>query len=48
MVKYVLNYFKRPSRGETIGLLFHAAEVDNRMTEEEWQENKHDCELLNF
>ena len=48
MVKYTLNYFSFAGRAETVRLLFHAAGVeftDNRMTLEQWQENKPDCKL---
>ena len=45
MVKYTLNYFQAAGRGETIRLMFHAAGVefnDNRMSKEQWIENKPD------
>ena len=47
MVKYTLNYFDAAGRGETVRLLFHAVGVeftDNRMTSEQWKENKPDSE----
>ena len=47
MVKYTFNYFPIVGRGETTRLLFHTAGVDfhdNRMTWEQWLENKPDCE----
>uniref|UniRef100_A0A7M5WRA4 GST N-terminal domain-containing protein n=1 Tax=Clytia hemisphaerica TaxID=252671 RepID=A0A7M5WRA4_9CNID len=45
MVKYTLNYFDTAGRAEAIRLMFHAAGVDfndNRMSREEWLENKTD------